>query len=53
MTQSAPNRKLIQSHYIGCPKCWKPLSIAEQIERHCEECMMDVQPEEIRAGRAA
>jgi predicted amidophosphoribosyltransferase len=47
------NRKPIPSHYIGCPKCWKPLSIAEQIEKHCEECAMDVRPEQIADRRAA
>jgi len=53
MTNSTRERKPLPSHYTGCPKCWKPLSIAEQIERHCEECTMDVQPEEIRNRRAA
>jgi predicted amidophosphoribosyltransferase len=53
MTNSVKNCQLLQSHYIGCPKCWKPLSIAEQIERHCEECAMDVQPEQIADRRAA
>jgi hypothetical protein len=33
--------------YAGCPNCGKALSIAEVIERHCENCDRPTRPEEI------
>ncbi|MCJ9694707.1 hypothetical protein MOV76_24220 [Rhizobium sp. PRIMUS64] len=33
--------------YTGCPNCGKALSIAEVIERHCENCDRRTRPEEI------
>jgi hypothetical protein len=32
--------------YTGCPNCGKALSIAEVIERHCENCDRPTRPEE-------
>ncbi|MBY3383034.1 hypothetical protein [Rhizobium laguerreae] len=34
--------------YTGCPICAKALSIAEVIERHCENCDRPTSPEEMR-----
>nr|WP_183844544.1 hypothetical protein [Rhizobium etli] len=34
--------------YTGCPNCGRALSIAEVIERHCEDCGRQTNPEEIR-----
>ncbi|WP_432431335.1 hypothetical protein [Rhizobium bangladeshense] len=34
--------------YTGCPNCGRALSIAEVIERHCENCGRQTKPEEIR-----
>ncbi|WP_184458487.1 hypothetical protein [Rhizobium aethiopicum] len=36
------------AHYIGCPHCGRALSIAEVIERHCENCGRQTEPEEMR-----
>ncbi|MBY5699964.1 hypothetical protein [Rhizobium leguminosarum] len=35
------------ARYPGCPICAKVLSIAEVIERHCENCDRPTRPEEI------
>ncbi|TAT82745.1 hypothetical protein [Rhizobium ruizarguesonis] len=35
------------ARYTGCPMCGKALSIAEVIERHCENCDRPTRPEEI------
>ncbi|MBY2968118.1 hypothetical protein [Rhizobium leguminosarum] len=35
------------ARYTGCPICAKALSIAEVIERHCENCDRPTRPEEI------
>ncbi|TAU25579.1 hypothetical protein [Rhizobium ruizarguesonis] len=35
------------ARYTGCPICAKALSIAEVIERHCENCDRPSRPEEI------
>ncbi|NKK68711.1 hypothetical protein GFL88_35665 [Rhizobium leguminosarum bv. viciae] len=35
------------ARYTGCPNCGKALSIAEVIERHCENCDRPTRPEEI------
>ncbi|AXA41661.1 hypothetical protein [Rhizobium leguminosarum] len=35
------------ARYTGCPNCGKALSIAEVIERHCENCGRPMRPEEI------
>ncbi|WP_327209543.1 hypothetical protein [Rhizobium leguminosarum] len=35
------------ARYTGCPNCGKALSIAEAIERHCENCDRPTRPEEI------
>ncbi|ANL26930.1 hypothetical protein AMC90_CH01064 [Rhizobium phaseoli] len=34
--------------YTGCPNCGRALSIAEVIERHCEDCGRQTDPEEMR-----
>ncbi|AIC26237.1 hypothetical protein IE4771_CH01086 [Rhizobium etli bv. mimosae str. IE4771] len=34
--------------YTGCPNCERALSIAEVIERHCENCGRQTNPEEMR-----
>jgi ribosomal protein S27AE len=34
--------------YTGCPHCGKALSIAEVIERHCEKCGRQTNPQEMR-----
>ncbi|PDT33246.1 hypothetical protein CO671_25930 [Rhizobium sp. M10] len=34
--------------YTGCPSCGRALSIAEVIERHCENCGRQTHPEEMR-----
>ncbi|MEH7880135.1 hypothetical protein V7799_22165 [Rhizobium laguerreae] len=34
--------------YTGCPICAKALSIAEVIERHCENCGRPTSPEDMR-----
>ncbi|MEH2696302.1 hypothetical protein ACCS54_18630 [Rhizobium johnstonii] len=36
------------ARYTGCPMCGKALSIAEVIERHCENCDRPTRPEEMR-----
>ncbi|MDF0694928.1 hypothetical protein PYR71_00075 [Rhizobium sp. MC63] len=36
------------ARYTGCPKCGRALSIAEVIERHCENCGRQTNPEEMR-----
>ncbi|ARQ09146.1 hypothetical protein NXC12_CH01068 [Rhizobium etli] len=36
------------ARYTGCPHCGRALSIAEVIERHCENCGRQTQPEEMR-----
>ncbi|ANL64794.1 hypothetical protein AMC82_CH01101 [Rhizobium phaseoli] len=33
--------------YTGCPSCGRALSIAEVIERHCENCSRQTNPEEM------
>ncbi|MBX4938615.1 hypothetical protein HJA97_14010 [Rhizobium binae] len=33
--------------YTGCPNCGRALSIAEVIERHCEDCGRQTNPEEM------
>ncbi|TAW59537.1 hypothetical protein ELI17_03895, partial [Rhizobium ruizarguesonis] len=35
------------ARYTGCSRCGKALSIAEVIERHCENCDRPTRPEEI------
>ncbi|NKK89604.1 hypothetical protein GFL80_36430 [Rhizobium leguminosarum bv. viciae] len=35
------------ARYTGCLNCGKALSIAEVIERHCENCDRPTRPEEI------
>ncbi|MBA8835630.1 hypothetical protein ACU8OR_03870 [Rhizobium leguminosarum] len=35
------------ARYTGCRNCGKALSIAEVIERHCENCDRPTRPEEI------
>ncbi|NEJ98733.1 hypothetical protein, partial [Rhizobium ruizarguesonis] len=35
------------ARYTGCSTCGKALSIAEVIERHCENCDGPTRPEEI------
>ncbi|WP_246724737.1 endonuclease Q family protein [Rhizobium phaseoli] len=34
--------------YTGCPNCGKALSIAEVIERHCENCGRQTSPKDMR-----
>ncbi|WP_259671337.1 MULTISPECIES: hypothetical protein [unclassified Rhizobium] len=34
--------------FTGCPMCGKALSIAEVIERHCENCDRQTSPKEMR-----
>ncbi|TLX13069.1 hypothetical protein [Rhizobium sp. MHM7A] len=36
------------ARYTGCPNCGRTLSIAEVIERHCESCGRQTEPEEMR-----
>ncbi|KKZ87352.1 hypothetical protein B5K05_07620 [Rhizobium phaseoli] len=36
------------ARYTGCPNCGRALSIAEVIERHCEDCGRQTDPEEMR-----
>ncbi|MGR4844625.1 hypothetical protein ACIPSK_18705 [Rhizobium sp. LARHSG275] len=36
------------ARYTGCPMCSKALSIAEVIERHCENCGRPTSPEDMR-----
>ncbi|AJC78277.1 hypothetical protein IE4803_CH01035 [Rhizobium etli bv. phaseoli str. IE4803] len=36
------------ARYTGCPTCGRALSIAEVIERHCENCGRQTKPEEMR-----
>ncbi|ARQ57255.1 hypothetical protein Kim5_CH01152 [Rhizobium sp. Kim5] len=36
------------ARYTGCPSCGRALSIAEVIERHCENCGRQTNPEEMR-----
>ncbi|MBY5406804.1 hypothetical protein [Rhizobium leguminosarum] len=36
------------ARYSGCPTCAKALSIAEVIERHCENCGRPTSPKEMR-----
>ena len=36
------------ARYTGCPNCGRALSIAEVIERHCENCGRQTNPEEMR-----
>ncbi|MBX4908476.1 MULTISPECIES: hypothetical protein [Rhizobium] len=36
------------ARYTGCPHCGRALSIAEVIERHCENCGRQTEPEEMR-----
>lgn len=46
------NRPLLSGianvRYTGCPRCGRALSIAEVIERHCENCGRQTEPEEMR-----
>ncbi|ULR43194.1 hypothetical protein [Rhizobium sp. K102] len=37
-----------RARYTGCPTCGRALSIAEVIERHCENCGRQTKPEEMR-----
>ncbi|MCH4544711.1 hypothetical protein MK632_02785 [Rhizobium changzhiense] len=37
-----------EARYTGCPICAKALSIAEVIERHCENCNRPTRPEDMR-----
>ncbi|MBX4919742.1 hypothetical protein HJA76_08440 [Rhizobium bangladeshense] len=37
-----------KARYTGCPNCGRALSIAEVIERHCENCGRQTEPEEMR-----
>ncbi|OWO92578.1 hypothetical protein B5E41_22555 [Rhizobium esperanzae] len=36
------------ARYTGCLNCGRALSIAEVIERHCENCGRQTNPEEMR-----
>ncbi|WP_064694139.1 hypothetical protein [Rhizobium aegyptiacum] len=36
------------ARYTGCPNCGRALSIAEVIERHCENCGRKTDPTEMR-----
>ncbi|MBY4609806.1 hypothetical protein K6M90_19380 [Rhizobium sp. 9T] len=36
------------ARYTGCSTCGRALSIAEVIERHCENCGRQTNPEELR-----
>ncbi|CAN7222748.1 hypothetical protein [Rhizobium leguminosarum] len=36
------------ARYTGCPICAKALSIAEVVERHCENCGRPTRPEDMR-----
>ncbi|SMF65648.1 hypothetical protein SAMN02982989_3387 [Xaviernesmea oryzae] len=46
-------RAALRLHFTGCPECGRALSIAEIIERHCENCERDIEPRTMRAERAA
>ena len=35
------------ARYTGCPNCGRALSIAEVIERHCEDCGRQTNPQEM------
>ncbi|MBX4932162.1 hypothetical protein J2J97_05205 [Rhizobium bangladeshense] len=39
---------IANARYTGCPRCGRALSIAEVIERHCENCGRQTEPEEMR-----
>ncbi|MBX5197585.1 hypothetical protein HJB82_20060 [Rhizobium sp. NZLR10] len=39
--------------YTGCPLCGKALSIAEVIERHCENCGRQTAPKEMWQPRSS
>ncbi|WP_209888823.1 hypothetical protein [Rhizobium leguminosarum] len=39
--------------YSGCPNCGKALSIAEVIERHCENCARQTSPKDMIADPGA
>ncbi|MBY5768158.1 hypothetical protein HFO06_34685 [Rhizobium leguminosarum] len=45
---AAPEIQPPGRRYTGCPICAKALSIAEVIERHCENCDWSTSPEEMR-----
>ncbi|MBY5870265.1 hypothetical protein [Rhizobium leguminosarum] len=50
MSISTSAREILRpsGRYTGCPTCAKALSIAEVIERHCENCDRPTRPEEMR-----
>ncbi len=37
-----------QTAYEGCPECQRRLSIAEIVERHCDDCGKSISPMEVR-----
>ncbi|MBY5816661.1 hypothetical protein HFN60_13545 [Rhizobium leguminosarum] len=50
MSISTSAREILRpsGRYTGCPICAKALSIAEVIERHCENCDRPTRPKEMR-----
>lgn len=38
--------------FWGCPGCLRALSIAEIIERHCEDCDTDIQPTQMSEAKS-
>lgn len=47
------SRAIHQTSYQGCPHCQRRLSIAEQIERHCDDCGKGISPKDIREEKAS
>lgn len=47
------SRAIHQTSYLGCPNCHRRLSIAEQIERHCDDCGKEISPRDIREEKAS
>ncbi|TBY54549.1 hypothetical protein E0H59_13785 [Rhizobium leguminosarum bv. viciae] len=43
-------RSALRMNFTGCPNCGKALSIAEVIERHCENCERETNPQDMRAA---
>ncbi len=46
------SRAIHQTSYQGCPNCHRRLSIAEQIERHCDDWGTEISQRDIREERA-
>lgn len=57
MITNGGNRRAVSragyfDRFWGCPGCLRILSIAEIIERHCEDCHAAVEPSEMVEARS-